>query len=285
VTFTETGPGTFSSGGQVVAVTDASGVARRRAQASAGTESGTQQVTATITTAGTQCSQGAGQGGSNQTPNPTAGSCSDTEEHRIVGPSAPPSAPPSPTASPTPTGPAACSTPATLTTPTEITYGSAALVTVRATPGGPSCCTPTRVRRRSTAPCGRASSPVTARSPGRCCRPANTRLYAQENGCAAGPSAVTAVRSIASINARRLGTRLYSFYGSVQPRRPGQVVSLYRRTAAGDVLTSQARTDSNGVWSITRQFTGSGEFGFYARTGNDLVNLGGTSPVRATVVH
>lgn len=279
VTFSETGPGTFSAGAQVVTTTDASGVARAVLTSGTG-ESGTQQVTATITSAGTQCTQNAGSGGSNQTPNPAAGVCADTEENRITGPTAPPS----PAPSPSPTGPAACSTPAAVFAPTEIRYGSTGIVTVRATPGRtvvlyaytrPS----TEYRAVRTAPTAADGFVAWEVRP-----PGNTRFYAQEGSCAVSPSVVTGVRSVASINARRLGTRLYWFYGSIQPRRAGQLVSLYRRTAGGDVLTSQVRTDANGVWSLTRQFTGSGRFGFVARTGNDLVNLGASSPVRPTVI-
>lgn len=277
VTFTETGPGTFSTGAQVVTTTDAAGTARA-VLTSGGTESGSQQVTATITTSGTKCGQAAGAGGSNQTTNPTAGVCADTEENRIAGPTAPPSPSPSPTA------PAACSTPTVVFAPAEITYPGFGTVTVRATPGRTvvlyAYTRPSTVYRAvRTGPAGADGLVSWSVRP-----PGNTRFYAQEGACTVSPSVVTPVRSIVSINASRHGTRLYSFYGSVQPRRVDLLVSLYRRTSSGDVLTAQARTDSNGVWSLTRRFTGSGSFGFLARAGNDLVNLGGTSPVRPTVI-
>ena len=281
VSFSESGPGTFTGGATVAATTDASGVARATLT-SAAADRGTQQVTATITTPNTQCAQAAGQGGSAQTPNPTAGSCADTEQNTLTGPSLSPS----PSASPTPSVPAACSTPASLLAPSEISYGMAGEVLVRATPGRtvllyaytrPS----TEYRAVRTGTVGPDGTITWAVRP-----PGNTRMYAQESGCQMSASVVTAVRSLASINARRLDVRLYTFYGSVQPRRTGQVVSLYRRTSTGgDVLTAQARTDANGVWTVTRRFTGSGRFGFLARTGNDLVNLGATSPIRPTVVY
>jgi hypothetical protein len=51
------------------------------------------------------------------------------------------------------------------------------------------------------------------------------------------------------------------------------------------VLTAQARASATtGEWTITRQFTGSGTFGFILRTGQDLQNAPGASHVRPTSV-
>jgi hypothetical protein len=118
--------------------------------------------------------------------------------------------------------------------------------------------------------------------------PANTRLYAQQRGCAIGQSKVLNVRTAMSIFAVRNGVRDYTFSGRTLPARPGGlIVSLYRVTPGGQqILTSQTRASaSDGRWVINRKFTGSGRFGFVARTGQDLQNAPGSSNVRMTVIH
>lgn len=110
----------------------------------------------------------------------------------------------------------------------------------------------------------------------------NTRLLAQEAGCAASESQVVQVRSALSLSASRLGTRDYSFRGRAFPTRPGQLVSLYRiSSSGGQVLAGQARVDDSGVWALRKTFGGTGRFAFVARTGADAVNAAGTSPARA----
>ena len=118
--------------------------------------------------------------------------------------------------------------------------------------------------------------------------PRNTRLYAQQRGCAPGNQVVLGVRTTLSISAVRNGTRNYTFSGDSLPARPlGLIVSLYRVTADGSqVLTAQARASATtGEWILTRQFTGSGTFGFVVRTGQDLQNAPGSSRVRPTVIY
>jgi len=118
--------------------------------------------------------------------------------------------------------------------------------------------------------------------------PANTRLYAQRRGCAAASEPVVLnVATALSLAAERLGPRQYLFSGDSLPARPGGlVVSLYRVTADGrEVLTAQARADAqDGTWSVLRTFTGTGRFGFVARTGQDLQNAPGRSGVRSLLV-
>jgi hypothetical protein len=117
--------------------------------------------------------------------------------------------------------------------------------------------------------------------------PTNTRLYAQQRGCDASPSVVLNVRTQLSLNVVRNGTRNYTFSGRALPaRNGGLIVSLYRVTANGNqILTAQTRANaSTGVYSITRQFTGSGRFGFVVRTGQDLQNGPGASNVRSLLV-
>ena len=113
----------------------------------------------------------------------------------------------------------------------------------------------------------------------------NTRLFAEEPGCPASPTQVLQVRSALTLGAARAGVRTVDFRGRVIPARPGQLVSLYRVEGNGrQVLTGQTRVDGRGVWTLRRVFSGTGRFGFVARTGSDIVNLGGTSPVRTVDV-
>ncbi|HVE73844.1 MAG TPA: hypothetical protein VNA30_01950 [Mycobacteriales bacterium] len=115
--------------------------------------------------------------------------------------------------------------------------------------------------------------------------PTNTRLYAQQQNCPASASIVVNVRTAIGISAVRNGFRNYTFSGGTLPKRPGQLVSLYRVTSTGsEVLTGQDRTDANGRWVINRVFTGSGRFGFIARTSQDLINAPGASVVRPTLI-
>lgn len=123
--------------------------------------------------------------------------------------------------------------------------------------------------------------------------PANTRLLAVPvtDGCSAQPdltgSVVLNVATTLTLTAQRLGTRDYVFAGDSLPARPGGlIVSLYRRTDGGhEVLTAQARAGvTDGEWSLRRHVTGSGRFGFLARTGQDLRNAPGASNVRSTLV-
>jgi hypothetical protein len=110
----------------------------------------------------------------------------------------------------------------------------------------------------------------------------NTRLYVQPRGLAATPQVVVSVRTGLSLSASRTGVRTYAFSGrSIPARAGGLVISLYRVTATGAVLTAQTRADARtGNWSLTRAFSGTGTFGFVVRTGSDVQNVAGTSNTR-----
>ncbi len=115
----------------------------------------------------------------------------------------------------------------------------------------------------------------------------NTRLYAQQRGCPAGPSSVLTVVSTLSLDQRRTGTRTLRFFGNSLPKRAGGLsLRLYRVDAAGrEVLTGRTTTDPRtGTWTITRTFTGTGRFGFLVRTGADITNAAGASAVRQVTV-
>ena len=139
-----------------------------------------------------------------------------------------------------------------------------------------------RLVRTVTIPTGTAPDPMVSLRP-----PGNTRLYAQQRGCPAGPQKVINVRTALSLFAQRDGVRTYTFSGDSLPARPGGlIVSLYRLAADGrQVLTAQARASAtDGRWRLVRVFTGSGRFGFVVRTGQDLQNAPGRSNVRTLLV-
>ncbi len=114
----------------------------------------------------------------------------------------------------------------------------------------------------------------------------NTRLYAQTRGGAATPQRVINVATGLSLNAARTDVRTFVFSGrSVPARSGGLIVSLYRLTGTGQVLTAQTRADAqSGDWSLTRRFTGTGTFDFVVRTGSDLQNVAGTSNTRRLAI-
>jgi hypothetical protein len=120
----------------------------------------------------------------------------------------------------------------------------------------------------------------------------NTTLYGQQTPepCSdpvfGDNRAVVTVRTAVSLGAVRNGARDYSFTGRAFPAREGQVVRVYRRTDDGrEVLTATTRVTPSGTWRLDRRFTGSGRFGFVARTPDDNLNAAGTSNVRPTLIY
>jgi hypothetical protein len=103
----------------------------------------------------------------------------------------------------------------------------------------------------------------------------NTRISAKTAAGLESGQPLISVRSVASINARRVATRTYAFTGRVYPARTGRLVSLYRN----GVLLAQGRTDATGVYTITKAMA-AGTYGFFVRTGDDTYNLGTASPTR-----
>jgi hypothetical protein len=115
----------------------------------------------------------------------------------------------------------------------------------------------------------------------------NTRLYAQQRGCDAGASTVLSVRTALTLTATRNSVRDYTFSGTSAPTRArGLVVSIYRITADGSaVLAGQTRASATtGRWTFRRTFSGTGRFGFVARTAPDIQNAGGSSAVRSVQI-
>jgi hypothetical protein len=112
----------------------------------------------------------------------------------------------------------------------------------------------------------------------------NTRCYATygDDDSLDSSSLVISVHTTLSLSARRLGVRSYEFRGRTLPRMAGQLVTLYRLSNGSEVRTGSARTDANGIWSLTRAFSGAGTFPFLVRTSQTLNNAPGESQ-RVTV--
>lgn len=101
----------------------------------------------------------------------------------------------------------------------------------------------------------------------------NTRITARTaSGQMSETAPIIAVRSVASFNASRVGTRTYTFTGRVYPALRNRLVNLYRNGA----LVGQGRCDATGIYTITRTLA-AGTFTFQVRTPNDQDNLGTTS--------
>lgn len=84
---------------------------------------------------------------------------------------------------------------------------------------------------------------------------------------------IIAVRSVASFNAQRVGTRTYTFTGRVYP------VNIYRNGS----LVAQARCDATGIYTAPRTL-GAGTFSFQARTPNDQDDLGTSSRLLSVTI-
>jgi subtilisin family serine protease len=110
----------------------------------------------------------------------------------------------------------------------------------------------------------------------------NTRITARSAaGSFSANAPIIAVRSVASLTVSRVGTRTYTFTGRVYPARLDRMVFLYRNGSYAGV----ARTDSRGIYRLTRSGLGAGTFTFQMRTGDDTHNLGTRSPERRVLVY
>jgi hypothetical protein len=191
-----------------------------------------------------------------------------------------PGAPPSPTATASPTSsPSPSASPAAETTPTVtletaiISAGQHVTVDYHGAPN-----TTLRVLSKTqpataysvitSVALDSSGSGFTSHAPSK-----NTRIMAQTLGGLSSTQPLIQVRSVASLNAKRVGTRTYTFSGRVYPALNGRLVSLYRNGS----LVAQARTNASGIYTVTRTLA-AGTFSFQARTANDTYNLGTTSP-------
>ena len=114
----------------------------------------------------------------------------------------------------------------------------------------------------------------------------NTRLYAQQRGCASGPSTVITVAPKLELHWVRNGPRDYTFSGRTVPARAGGfVLALHRIDPDGKApVRAHVRADANGVFRVRVVFSGTGRFGFDVRTGKDIQNDAGRSPVRTVLI-
>jgi hypothetical protein len=112
----------------------------------------------------------------------------------------------------------------------------------------------------------------------------NTRLLVRVGGQRSS-SVVVGVRPAISLRTARTALRTYTFTGRVQPIREGQIVSVFAKTASGNVLVGRGRVGGDGIWAASHRFTGNGTFGVFAVTGADIVNSAGLSASVPTAVH
>ena len=195
----------------------------------------------------------------------------------------------SPSASSSALPPVTCAPLSISVNPTDVTPGITSTVSVHGAPNSavelyaysrPST-TYTLVRSATTD--ARGDADFTPVRPG-----TNTRLYAHyKNGTAAtdSPSKVIQVHTALSLSAYRDGVRKYHFQGTNLPRRPGQLITLYRLSGGQEIRTATVKTDSSGTWRINRTFTGNGTFTFVVRTSATNDNAAGRSNERVVAVH
>jgi hypothetical protein len=281
VVFSESGPGQFSNGASTInGTSDATGRVQVRVD-SAATESGTETITATIGTTGTQCSQaaGAGSGATSTTP---AGNCADTVTQTITSASPTPSKSPSatPTVSISPT-----STRQDLGISTSTPNIQPNQVGVLDVTGQPNSPVELECYTRPNTDYFTARGPINLTSSGttqfRILPGANTRCYVRYAGddSTASPTIVINVHTTLSLSAvKQSGVRNYLFQGRNLPRRPGQLITLYRIDNTGkEIRTANLTTDSSGIYKVSRHFTGTGTFLFRVRTSQTLNNAAGAS--------
>lgn len=109
----------------------------------------------------------------------------------------------------------------------------------------------------------------------------NTRITARSaGGTVSDTQPIIAVRSVASFNVNRVGTRTVTFTGRVYPALNQRLVNVYRNGS----LVAQARCDASGIYKVTRTL-GGGTYTFQARTANDQYNLGTTSLARQVTIY
>ncbi|MCW2607310.1 MAG: hypothetical protein JWO60_2003, partial [Frankiales bacterium] len=115
----------------------------------------------------------------------------------------------------------------------------------------------------------------------------NTRLYAQTvtpRGSAKSDSIVLTVKTSLNLKVARTGTRTYRFTGSLLPKRPGQLITVFYVNGSGRTIAARARNAADGTYNVTRTFSGTGTFTFFTGTGTDNNNAANDSNrVRVTI--
>ncbi len=251
VVFSETGAGGITTGATATVTTGILGTAAVTTTSGA-SETGLQTVTGTISAATTQCEETAA----------PAGRCSDTGTTTFV-------------LAPPPPPPATGTVTVEINTPV-ITAGSRGSVTLTG-PANADVILEAYSRPNTTYRVVRTGtlSSLGTLTFDNLVPSGNTRLRARVVNGQFRESAVILVRSRVSARAERLAPRTYRFTGRVLPARTNQMVFIYR----GNVLATVARVRADGIYVVDRRFLGTGTFNFTARTGTDITNVGGVSPV------
>jgi hypothetical protein len=114
--------------------------------------------------------------------------------------------------------------------------------------------------------------------------PANTDLYAKSENASASTLTSVNVRFILSMKITRTAVKTLHFEGGVAPGRSGVAVDVFRSTGSRYTKVGTAKTLSNGTWSLTHAFGGTGRFTFYALVNTTTDNDSNRSPlVQATI--
>ncbi len=111
----------------------------------------------------------------------------------------------------------------------------------------------------------------------------NATLSVQVGGGAATAPVVVKVAPTVSLRAVRAAPGTVRFTGTVSPARAGVVVSVYRRTAAGDRLVATTRSRAKGIYQVTGRAP-AGRTTFVTRTTADRINGAGASVRRSLTV-
>ncbi len=96
-----------------------------------------------------------------------------------------------------------------------------------------------------------------------------------------GVAGLMTVQKYISINVSRVGTRRYTFTGSINPLHPGATVSLYR---SGTLIRSGLPVSSSRTYTYTTVLP-AGSHSFDVRTGTSGYNNASTSPTRTVSVY
>ncbi|MCW2777546.1 MAG: hypothetical protein JWN17_1271 [Frankiales bacterium] len=109
----------------------------------------------------------------------------------------------------------------------------------------------------------------------------NTRLFARstQGGLTSDSrQVVLTVRTSLNLKVARTGTRTYRFTGSLLPKRPGQLITVfYERSDGSRVIAARARNAADGTYNVSRTFTGGGTFTLFTGTGTDNNNAANNS--------
>ncbi|MCW2777545.1 MAG: hypothetical protein JWN17_1270, partial [Frankiales bacterium] len=116
----------------------------------------------------------------------------------------------------------------------------------------------------------------------------NTRLFARTVtplGSADSDQVVLTVKTSLNLKVARTGTRTYRFTGSLLPKRPGQLITVFYEKADGSrVIAARARNAADGTYNVSRTFSGGGTFTLFTGTGTDNNNAANNSNrVRVTL--